>query len=137
MPISRPLGVISMADIDVALMAHLMSRAGFGATREELDARVASGYEQTVEELLDPERQEPVDRLEYLRYHSWAWKPGTMSNPGASSWLYQMIKTDRPLEEKMTLFWHQVFATGVDVQRLCPPNPKSTEGMTMQQRNGR
>ena len=102
-----------MANNDVALMAHLMSRAGFGATREELDARVASGYEQTVEDLLDPERQEPVDRLEFLRYHSWAWKPGTLSNPGASSWLYQMIKTGRPLEEKMTLFWHQVFATGV------------------------
>ena len=102
-----------MADNGIALMAHFMSRAGFGATRGELDTRVSSGYEKTVEELLHPEQQEPVDRLEFLRYHPWAWKPGTMSNPGATSWLYHMITTNRPLEEKMTLFWHQVFATGV------------------------
>jgi hypothetical protein len=33
-------------------MAHLMRRAGFGATRDELEAYVARGYEATVEELL-------------------------------------------------------------------------------------
>jgi uncharacterized protein (DUF1800 family) len=27
-------------------------------------------------------------------------------------WLYRMINTQRPLEEKMVLFWHQLFATG-------------------------
>ena len=32
---------------DIALMAHLMRRAGFGATRDELEARVAKGYEAT------------------------------------------------------------------------------------------
>jgi len=37
---------------DIALMAHLMRRAGFGATRDELEARVAKGYEETVEELV-------------------------------------------------------------------------------------
>ncbi len=36
---------------DIALMAHLMRRAGFGAGRDELEARVAKGYEATVEEL--------------------------------------------------------------------------------------
>jgi hypothetical protein len=39
---------------DIALMAHLMRRAGFGASRDELEARVAKGYEATVEELLAP-----------------------------------------------------------------------------------
>ena len=28
---------------DIALMAHLMRRAGFGARREELESRVANG----------------------------------------------------------------------------------------------
>ena len=102
-----------MADKDIALMAHLMRRAGFGASREELEARVAKGYEATVEELLNPEEQESVDRLDLLRYHPWTWKPGTLSGMGASEWLHNMINTERPLEEKMTLFWHQVFATGV------------------------
>ena len=47
-----------MADKDMALMAHLMRRAGFGATRGELDASLANGYEATVEQLLHPEEQE-------------------------------------------------------------------------------
>ena len=102
-----------MADRDIALMAHLMRRAGFGATREELEARADRGYDATVEELLDPSGQPPVDRHDLLRYHPWTWKPGTIQGMGAAEWLYFMVNTQRPLEEKMALFWHQVFATGV------------------------
>ena len=29
-----------------------------------------------------------------------------------TNWVYRMINTPRPLEEKMALFWHQLFATG-------------------------
>jgi uncharacterized protein (DUF1800 family) len=32
--------------------------------------------------------------------------------PAQSLWVYRMMNTQRPLEEKMTLFWHQLFATG-------------------------
>ena len=102
-----------MAKDELALMAHLMRRAGFGATRDELERLLAVGYEETVEQLLHPDGQAPVDEYELLRYQPWTWKPGTMSNPGPTSWLYHMITTRRPLQEKMTLFWHQVFATGV------------------------
>ena len=102
-----------MADNDIALMAHLMRRAGFGATREELETRVKKGYEATVEELLHPEEQEPVDIYELLRYHPWLWKSGTLPGMGSASWLYRMINTKAPLQEKMNLFWHGVFATGV------------------------
>ena len=98
---------------DIALMAHLMRRAGFGATREELEARVAAGYEATVEDLLRPEAQEQVDRYQLLRYQPWAWKPGTIQAMGGTDWLFHMINTRAPLQEKMCLFWHQVFATGV------------------------
>ena len=66
-----------MATQDVALMAHLMRRAGFGATREELEERAAKGYEATVEELLDPETQPELNRFELMRFHPWLWKPGT------------------------------------------------------------
>ena len=102
-----------MADNDIGLMAHLMRRAGFGASREELETRAKNGYEATVDELLNPEGQESVDKYEFLRYHSWAWKPGTVQGMGATEWLYYMINTKRPLEEKMALFWHGIFATGV------------------------
>ena len=102
-----------MADHDIALMSHLLRRAGFGATREELEVRAAKGYEATVEELLNPVKQDLVDRDEMMRYHPWAWRPGTLPGMGAAEWLHDMVNTENPLEEKMALFWHQVFATGV------------------------
>ena len=46
-----------MADKNIALMAHLMRRAGFGAPFQELEARAAKGYEATIEELLNPDSQ--------------------------------------------------------------------------------
>ena len=45
---------------DLAVMAHLMRRAGFGATRDELEKRVAVGYEATVDELLNPPEDDPA-----------------------------------------------------------------------------
>ena len=102
-----------MGDNDIALIAHLTRRAGFGAPRQELEARAAKGYDATVEELLHPEDQKPVDMHRLLRVHPWTWKPGTMNGMGSAGWLYRMINTNAPLQEKMTLFWHQVFATGV------------------------
>ena len=46
---------------ELAQMAHLMRRAGFGATRGELDALVAKGYEAVVEDLVNPERMPDID----------------------------------------------------------------------------
>ena len=102
-----------MSSSDLAMIAHLMRRAGFGASREELEERLTTGYEETVEELLHPERQEPVDIYEFLRYHHMQWKPGTLGGVGQVSWVWRMINTKAPLQEKMCLFWHQIFATGV------------------------
>ena len=36
---------------DIALMAHLLRRAGFGASRSEIEDKAAEGYEATVEDL--------------------------------------------------------------------------------------
>ena len=37
-----------MSSKEIALMAHLMRRAGFGATRDEMEEYVTNGYEATV-----------------------------------------------------------------------------------------
>ena len=95
-----------MTDTDIALMAHLMRRSGFGESREQLEGRVSVGYEATVEELLSPETQTPVDLYDLFRYQPWAWKPGTIQGMGHASWLYRMLNTEAPLQEKMALFWH-------------------------------
>ena len=34
-----------MAEQDIALMSHLMRRAGFGASRDEIEAKAAQGYD--------------------------------------------------------------------------------------------
>ena len=101
---------------DLALMAHLMRRAGFGANREELERRVAKGYEATVEELLNPIEPQPGEKAGptamLFRYHPDTFAPGGPVYYGQTYWLYHMILTKNPLQEKMALLWHQVFATG-------------------------
>ena len=101
-----------MPDKDqIALLGHLMRRAGFGAPYAELESRAARGYEATVEELLHPESQEAVD-IELL-YRFIPGYEGALGPPlNQAEWVYRMINTQRPLEEKMALFWHQLFATG-------------------------
>ena len=100
-----------MADKEIALMAHLMRRAGFGATFEELEARAAKGYEATVDELLDPEGQPGLERDLMMRYQpQWVSQAGLEGQQ--EEWTYRMINTKRPLEEKIALFWHQIFVTG-------------------------
>ncbi len=96
---------------EIALFAHLMRRAGFGASREELEARAAKGYEATVEELLHPENEAPVDESILFRFMP-GYEMAGAAPINQAEWVYRMINTHRHLEEKMTLFWHQLFATG-------------------------
>jgi uncharacterized protein (DUF1800 family) len=102
-----------MAD-DIALMAHLMRRAGFGATRTELEERAAKGYDATVEELLNPEAHgcERADEHMLIRLQPGALLPGGQPPMGNVNWMFHLVNTERPLEEKMALFWHHIFATG-------------------------
>ena len=97
---------------DIALFSHLMRRAGFGSTRDEIEAMAEDGYEATVEKLLNYESQEPVDDYTLYRYHPITEVPGGAAIPGQANWLYWMVNTKRPLQEKVALFWHHVFATG-------------------------
>src|ERR1700693_4838649 len=97
---------------DIALMAHLMRRAGFGAGRDEIEARTAKGYEATVEELLHPETQPAADPYTLLRYQPASLLPGGQPPMGNLNWMYYLVNTQRPLQEKTALFWHHVFATG-------------------------
>jgi uncharacterized protein (DUF1800 family) len=95
----------------IELMAHLYRRAGFGATRAQLEAALARGYEASVDELLHPENAPPLEEDLIYRYYP-DMKESRQIDPAQSLWVYRMINTQRPLEEKMTLFWHYLFATG-------------------------
>ena len=97
---------------DIALMAHLIRRAGFGASPDELEGLVEQGYEQTVEQLLHPEEQFGVDEYLLYRYYPVTESPGATGSSGQANWLYKMVNTELLLQEKMALLWHHVFATG-------------------------
>ena len=95
---------------DIASMAHLMRRAGFGQPRGDLDAQIAKGYEAVVEELLHPEEQPAIS--DELMYRVFPGYEGALGPPiNQADWMFRMVNTKRPLEEKMALFWHQLFAT--------------------------
>ena len=96
---------------DVELIAHLIRRAAFGATREQLDAYAARGYEATVEELLHPGDEQRMGDDLIRRFHpEFCSMMGAQGNGG--NWLYRLATTTTPLREKTALFWHGIFATG-------------------------
>ena len=94
----------------IDLMAHLMRRAGFGASRSELEQLSAIGYENVVDQLLDPEGRPELDKAEFYRYFPQAESSWTALHV-QMDWLHTMRNGSRPLQEKMALFWHHVFAT--------------------------
>ena len=98
-----------MSSQERMLIAHLARRAGFGATPDELDRYVATGYEALVEEFLNPsDSQHTPDDLIYRRFVNVHPNQG----PLVKYWGYRMISTTCPLEEKIALLWKGVFATG-------------------------
>ena len=101
---------------------HLYRRAGFGASQEEIDEYTRfslASYAASVARLLHySETPDEVD--------SWIGVPGYVGVTGRSGsgfqpatnildarqrWLFRMVHTRRPLQEKMALFWHNHFAT--------------------------
>jgi uncharacterized protein (DUF1800 family) len=96
-------------------VAHLLRRAGFGATPAELDHYAAMGLSAARASLLDFEHTSNTPLEAKLP----AVDPSTGRGPAAVApiqawWLQRMAQTARPLEEKMTLFWHGLLTSGLD-----------------------
>ena len=100
-----------MSSADVHLMAHLMRRAGFGATRDELESAISDGYENTVDALLDTSGATAMPDDIIRRYHV-DQSELRVVEVAVTNWLYRMMTTTSPLQEKIALFWHSLFATG-------------------------
>ena len=109
--------------------AHLLWRAGFGGTWEDIQSLAARGLSQAVDSLVNfpsstdlapsfitlPEadsgagktrKHDEREKIDSLRF----W------------WLNRMVNTARPLEEKLTLFWHGHFATSFE-DKIEAANP--------------
>jgi len=100
-----------MADKDIALMAHLLRRAGFGASRDEIEARVAQGYDNVVKELLNPGDEPGIEEDLLYRSYPSCIERDVIEN-GQTEIVYRMINNKFQLQEKMALFWHTIFCAG-------------------------
>jgi uncharacterized protein (DUF1800 family) len=154
------LSAMAASDWNDARAAHLMERAGFGATPEEIARLAAMTPEQAVNRLVD---YDTIDARTLQPFdESGIWDPGMDPFPPSRAeavrrarergeglgekvlppgtqrrlqpvvdkffysltannietqrlglwWANRMLATPRPLEEKLTLFWHGHFATG-------------------------
>ena len=100
-----------MPNQDIALMTHLLRRAGFGASRDEVEAKAAQGYEHIIEELLNPQSQPGIEEDIMFRYQPAYNEPAAIET-NVQQWLYYMINNPRQLQEKVALFWHMIFCAG-------------------------
>jgi uncharacterized protein (DUF1800 family) len=109
-----------MANPRDPLIEHLLRRAGFGARPDELDTYRAESYTGAVTRLLEYDRipddvDSKIGTPGYVQVTSAArtvFAPASTIGDARQRWLFRMVHTNRPLQEKMTLFWHNHFATG-------------------------
>jgi uncharacterized protein (DUF1800 family) len=96
---------------------HLLRRAGFGATAVEMDYYTNLGLGGSIDQLIDYTRvPDDVDSKigapgYVLTTSAGAFSPSTVIADAQQRWLFRMTHSRRPLQEKMTLFWHNHFAT--------------------------
>ncbi len=99
------------------LVEHLLRRAGFGATPAERDSFSRLNYLEAVGRLVnfDPAASD-VDR--YIGTPGYvgittsaAFSPNNTIGDARQRWLFRMVHSPAPLQEKMALFWHEHFAT--------------------------
>ncbi len=90
--------------------SHLLSRAQFGFTPAELDRAISEGMEATLKRLTEIQ-PEPTDfERSETSLRQAAISTGSIDNLKIW-WLYRMRYSANPLTEKLTLFWHNHFAT--------------------------
>ncbi len=123
-----------MADGD-RLLGHLLRRAGFGASSAELAAYSSLSYSQAVDRLVNyaqiPDTVDAnIGKPGFVGTTSrGAFSPNTVADDARQRWLFRMVHSDRPLQEKMTLFWHNYFATGLSKVTGQVKNPNGTRLM--------
>jgi len=95
---------------DLRRVGHLYRRAGFGADWDQLQQALSDGPQRAVEKLLRGGPDAAAFNQTYDQYEASATGSGS-ADALRAWWLRRMIHTPHPLLEKMTLFWHDHFAT--------------------------
>ena len=96
---------------------HLLRRAAFGPDAADLARFAPASFSAVVANLIDFEQQpDDVDakigNSEYVGVTSRGeFSPNSRIDDARQRWLFRMVHSQRPLQEKMALFWHNHFAT--------------------------
>ncbi len=115
---------------------HLLSRTGFGVTDPEVRALSGLTRAEAVDRILGETRREAVQpppafmSIAAIPYESvraltveerLAWQRGNLEQGMQLRewWLREMLETPSPLTERMTLFWHNHFATSAQKVRIA------------------
>ncbi len=103
-------------------MRRLFWRAGFGVTANEAERYAKAGKSATIAALLDPDG--PVRLVGATpTINGVKLDPHNEFDHDVLWWLDRMVRSNHPLQERMTLFWHDHFATGgVDAPLMIAQN---------------
>jgi uncharacterized protein (DUF1800 family) len=95
---------------DRAAAAHLLRRAQFGVSSAEINQAVSEGLEATVARLLSARAESPDFEEAEQSLRNTAYAASSIAGLKAW-WLYRLLYSANPLREKLTLLWHNHFAT--------------------------
>jgi uncharacterized protein (DUF1800 family) len=97
---------------------HLLRRAGFGASADDLAAIGDLSTAAAISRLIDygdvpDDVDQKIGNPAYvgITTRSGVFSPNTNIEDARQRWLFRMVHSQRPLQEKMALFWHNHFAT--------------------------
>ena len=96
---------------------HLLRRAGFGGSPDEVAELSEIGFQAAADLLVFYEQApDDIDQRIGVPGHvgittRTQFSPDTSITDARQRWLFRMVHTRRPLQEKMALFWHHHFAT--------------------------
>ena len=112
---SSPSGVLSDTNAikrESVRISHLLRRAGFGVSPDEFERYQSLGLSKTIDELVG---YAAVDDAAAEALASQVPTDGANRNNLPLWWLVRMANTKRPLQEKMTLFWHGLLTSQLSV----------------------
>ena len=93
---------------------HLHRRAAFGATWTELERDLRDGHEVSITRLLEGKSRLQAQRADFDSIARIIGESASRSddeNRLKAWWLFRMLFTPDPLQEKLALMWHNHFAT--------------------------
>jgi uncharacterized protein (DUF1800 family) len=107
--LSRQHAAVDLFSTQAGQITHLLRRAGFGPSNADIGDYLDAGVSGSIDRLLNYSSiQDDLDsRLNAMSFNF------TNSQDVVRWWTLRMIYSKRPLEEKMTLFWHGVLTSAL------------------------